>query len=89
MNVYRITTPAISACVLAEHAEDAIDCFVEKFSQEYFGMCECDINCVEQIACENQPRYTKTDFPDHLIIDIDSVYNWLSRKGYKVTRKDE
>ena len=89
MNLYKVTTPTITACVFAEDANAAIDCFVEEFVQEYCSICESDINCVEQIACEYQPRYTKTDFPSHLIIDIDSVYNWLMRKGYKITRKDE
>jgi hypothetical protein len=44
MNVYKVTTPAISACVFAEDANAAIDCFVDEFVQEYFGICESDIN---------------------------------------------
>ena len=89
MNVYKVITPAISAFVFAEDANAAIECFVDEFNQEYFRICESDINCVEQIACENQPRYAKSDFPSHLIIDMVGISNWMERKGYKVTRNDE
>lgn len=89
MNVYKVTTPAISACVFAEDASAAIECFVDKFVGEYFNISDSDINCVEQIACENQPRYTKSNFPSHLIVSIDGVKEWLERNGYQVTRKDE
>ena len=87
MNVYKVTTPTISACVFAEGANAAIDCFVDEFVQEYFN--ESDINCIEQIACEHQPRNFKSNFPSHLIISLDGVKEWLERNGYKVTRKDE
>lgn len=86
MNVYRITTPTITACVFAEDANAAIDCFVDELLEEHY---EGDINCIEQIACECQSRIFKSDFPSRLVISINGVKEWLECKGYKVTRKDE
>ena len=89
MNVYKVTTPAISACVFAEDANAAIECFVDEFVGEYFNISDCDINCVEQISSEHQPRRFKSDFPSCLIVSLDGVKEWLERNGYNVTRKDE
>lgn len=89
MNLYKVTTPTISVCVFAEDANAAIDCFVDEFVGEYFNISDSDINCVEQIASEHQPRRFKSDFPSRLIVSIDGVKEWLERKGYKVTCEDE
>lgn len=89
MNVYKVITPAISAFVFAEDANAAIECFVDEFVGEYFNLSDSDINCVEQIASEHQPRCFKSDFPSRLIVSLDGVKELLERNGYKVTRKDE
>ncbi len=89
MNVYKVTTPTISACVLSEDANAAIDCFVDGLLAERINTDEFDINYIEQIASENQPRCFKSDYPSRLFIDMVWITNWLESKGYKVTRKDE
>lgn len=89
MNLYKVTTPTISACVFAEDANAAIDCFVDELLEEHIDVNESDINFIEQIASEHQPRCFRSDFPSRLIVSLDGVKKWLERNGYKVTRKDE
>lgn len=84
MNLYKVTTPTTIACVFAEDANAAIDCFVE-----LMDVHEGDINCIEQIACERQSRLFKSDFPSRLLISVSGVKEWLEEKGYNVTRKGE
>ena len=86
MNLYKVTTPTISVCVFAEDANAAIDCFVDELLEEDIDVNESDINFIEQIACERQPRLFKSDFPSHLVISISGVKEWLDGKGYNVTR---
>ena len=70
-------------------ADKCHDCaFAQRKACKHFGICESDINCIEQIACEHQPRNFKSNFPSHLIISLDGVKEWLERNGYEVTRKD-
>lgn len=89
MNLYKVTTPTISVYVFAEDANAAINCFVDKLLEEDIDVNESDINFIEQIASEHQPRCFKSDFPSRLIVSIDGVKEWLERNGYQVTRKDE
>lgn len=89
MNLYKVTTPTISVCVFAEDANAAIDCFVDELLEEHIDVNESDINFIEQIACERQPRLFKSDFPSRLIVSLNDVKNWLEGKGYKVTRENK
>ena len=89
MNLYKVTTPTITACVFAEDANAAIDCFVDELLEEHIDVYEGDINCIEQIACEHQSRLFKSDFPSRLVVSINGVKELLESKGYNVTRKDE
>ena len=85
MNLYKVTTPTTSACVFATDTEAAIDCFIDTLLGESINVYECDINCIEQIASEEQSRIFKSDFPSRLVISFDGVEQWLKREGYKIT----
>ena len=47
MNLYKVTSPTISACVFAEDANAAIDCFVDGLLEDHIDVYEGDINCIE------------------------------------------
>lgn len=85
MNLYKVTTPTNSACVFATDVQAAIDCFIDALLEEAINICESDINCIEQIASEEQSRLFKSDFPNHLVISFNGVEQWLKRNGFKIT----
>ena len=80
MNLYKVTTPTHSACVLAEDANAAVDCFIDALLEESIFSYDSDINCIEQIASEDQSRLIKSDFPNRLVISIDGVKEWLETR---------
>ncbi len=89
MNLYKVTTSIVSAFVLAEGIKAAIDCFLDRFAEEYTFMDESFIVSVAKIAGENLLPNSRTDHPNCLIVSQEDVCEWLKRNGYNVTHKEE
>ena len=89
MNLYKVTTYIVSAFVLAKSTKAAIDCFINRFAEEYTCMNDLFIDRVARIAGDNLLPNSRTDHPNCLIVSQEDVCEWLEGEGYKVTRKDK